>query len=292
MNSNPKSVFSKALNDLNYPKVTIVTPSYNQGAFLENTILSVLNQDYSNIEYIIIDGGSTDGSVDIIKKYEDKLQYWISEHDNGQCHAINKGFERASGQVFNWVNSDDILMPSAVKIAVNYMVNNPDIGMVYGDRIVVDGKGNFLDLIQLPSFSERWMMYNWYIPQETVFFRRRFWLEVGGLNVKLHYYLDYDLWVRLNKVTQLYHIPFVMGAYRKHPSAKTFLCSNSLKVESRKELAGVIHRHFFRRRRKIKKKFYKKYSSLKLQFEKNSWSRKDEIDNILRILENDQKGMK
>jgi len=115
-----------------YPLVTIVTPSYNQADYLERTILSVLNQDYPRIEYIVIDGGSTDASIDIIKKYEDRIAFWISEPDNGQSHAINKGFKHATGEIFNWLNSDDVLMPSATTIAVHYLTTYPQYGMVYG----------------------------------------------------------------------------------------------------------------------------------------------------------------
>lgn len=266
------------------PKVTVVTPSYNQAEYLENTILSVLNQDYPNIEYVIIDGGSTDGSVDIIKRYQDRLAYWISEPDSGQSNAINKGFKHATGEIFNWLNSDDILMPSAVKIAVHYLLNKPEIGMVYGDRIIIDKKGNFLSLVEVPSFNAKSMMYNWTIPQETAFFRREHWFDVGGLDIGINYYLDYDLWCRLNKVTQIYHIPFVLGAYRTHDLAKTFQCRTFRKKESKEEKAKVVSRHFSRKVKRFEKKFYEKYNPLRLHFERESTSRRHEIDSILKII--------
>lgn len=180
------------------PKVSIITPSYNQGKFIEETILSVLNQDYANIGYIIIDGGSTDNTIDIIKKYQHRLAYWISEPDNGQSNVINKGFQRANGQIFNWLNSDDILVPLSVKIAVDYLVKNADVGMIYGDRIIIDHKGNFLSHIRFSSFRKFEMIYNQQIPEETAFFRRYVWSKVGGLDETLHYCMDYDLWCKFN----------------------------------------------------------------------------------------------
>lgn len=273
--------------DKDLPRVTIVTPSFNQGKYLEATILSVLNQDYPNIEYIVIDGGSTDGSVDVIKRYQDRLAYWITEPDRGQSHAINKGFEHATGQIFNWLNSDDLLMPSAVKIAVHYLMKKTDVGMVYGDRIIIDIKGNFLDLIQSPSFNPKAMQYNLKIPQETVFFRRRFWDELKGVDEALNYSMDYDLWIRLNKVTRIYHIPFVLGAYRTHPSAKSTKGYNHQGLLGRKELDKVMFHHFSKRRNKIMIKVHKKLNLWLLNYEKKSNSRKNEIDDILKILNQD-----
>lgn len=269
------------------PKVTIVTPSFNQGKYLEATILSVLNQDYPNIEYIVIDGGSTDGSVDVIKRYQDRLAYWISEPDRGQSHAINKGFERASGQIFNWLNSDDLLMPSAVKIAVHYLIEKPDVGMVYGDRTIIDGKGNFLRLLELPSFNPKTLLYNLKIPQETAFIRRRCWFEVGGVDEKLTYCMDYDLWIKLNKVTRVYHIPFVLGVYRTHSAAKSTTSYVSHGLLGRKELDEVMFRHFSKRRNKIKLKIHKKLDLLLLNREKKCQSRMSEVDHILKIMNSD-----
>ncbi len=265
------------------PKVTIVTPSYNQATYLENTILSVLNQDYSNTEYIIIDGGSIDGSADIIKKYQDRLAYWVSEPDNGQSHAINKGFERATGQIFNWLNSDDLLMPSAVRIAVHYLTKNPDIGMVYGDRIFIDAKGNFLRLAERPPFNPKLMLYNLKIPQETVFFRRQHWIEVNGVDEALHYCMDYDLWIKFNKITKIYHIPFVLGAYRSHESAKSITGYNQGEL-GQKELDDVMFRHFSKKCGKMMSKLYKKYYLYQLRVVKKSKSRSTEKKSILRLI--------
>lgn len=213
------------------PLVTIVTPSYNQARYLERTILSVLNQDYPNLEYIVIDGGSTDGSVDIIKKYEHKISYWVSEPDRGQSHAINKGFQKATGQIFNWLNSDDILMPSATTIAVHYLVNNPEYGLVYGDRLVIDEKDQVLACVELPSFSRFFYKFNPWLPQETCFFRRELWSKVNGLDETLHYCMDANLWLRFLQYTTFLHIPFFTGAWRQHATAKSYCCFGPNAIE-------------------------------------------------------------
>lgn len=205
------------------PLVTIVTPSYNQADFLERTILSVLNQDYPNIEYIVIDGGSTDGSVEIIKKYQDKIAFWISEPDSGQSQAINKGFKRATGEIFNWLNSDDLLMPSATTIAVHYLNKHPELGMVYGDRLIVDENDNCLACVELPSFRRCFYQFGRFLPQETGFFRREMWNQAKGLDEDLHISMDRDLWLKFMKIGKIYHIPFIMGSWRQHASAKSYL---------------------------------------------------------------------
>lgn len=266
------------------PKVTIVTPSFNQAAYLEQTIMSVLNQDYPNIEYIVIDGGSTDSSVDIIKKFQDKLAYWISEADNGQSCAINKGFEHATGQIFNWLNSDDLLMPSAVRIAVHYLMENPDIGMVYGDRITVDEGGNFLSLTQVPSYNAGVFRHHLRIPQETTFFRSELWSQVDGVDEELKFCIDYDLFVKLSKITKFYHIPFVLGAYRKHPLSKTVIYSHTLKMAGKEEISKVYRKHYLKDRSKLKVKFCKKLNNVRLYFETRSKSSKREVGKILKII--------
>lgn len=203
------------------PKVTIVTPSYNQADFLEETMLSVLNQTYPNIEYIVVDGGSTDGSVDIIKKYENRLAWWVSETDNGQSDAINKGFSHATGEIYNWLNSDDILYPEAVSVAVHFMQKYPQYELVYGDRVVIDNKGRILDVFEPVSVSKRMAGFALRIPQETTFFTSRIWHKVGGLNTELHFVMDSDLWHRFLEETRFFHIPVFMGAYRNHEESKS-----------------------------------------------------------------------
>jgi len=209
---------------MKFPLVTIVTPSYNQAKFLEATILSVLNQDYKNIEYIIIDGGSTDGSVDIIKKYEPKLAFWKSESDKGQSHAINKGFLQAKGQIFNWLNSDDILMPSAVSIAIRYLLQNPLIGMVFGDRVVINRKNQIIRIEEYPTFSKNCFRIDPCLAQETSFFRKELWEKSEGLDESLHFSMDTDLWFKfLRQKSIIYHIPFILGVWREHGLSKSFL---------------------------------------------------------------------
>ncbi|MHC4950877.1 MAG: glycosyltransferase family 2 protein [Planctomycetota bacterium] len=260
------------------PKISIVTPSYNQARFLEATIQSVLAQDYPNIEYIVIDGGSTDGSVDIIKKYADKISYWVSEPDRGQSHAINKGFAKATGDIFYWINSDDLMTPSAVKIAMAYLLSNSDIGMLFGDRVTVDAKGNVLSVMELPSFSKKWMKYNLNIPQETAFFRRELFYKVDGLDENLHNCMDFDLWIRFNKIGNLYHIPFILGMYKAHQDTKS-----GDRTKMRAEIKEVICRHFGNERKKIMKKLYAKCTAVRLFFEKISKKRRRDQKELVRL---------
>lgn len=204
------------------PLVSIITPSYNQARFLEETMLSVLEQDYPNIEYIVIDGGSTDGSLEIIHKYADRLAYWQSRKDKGQTDAINQGFARARGEILAWLNSDDILYPGAVSAAVRQLQINPDIGMVYGncDWINAEGKviGKFpaaqTDLIKLRRGHV-------HIPQQTAFFWAALWREVGPLDESFYFAMDYDLWTRLAAQAPLLYVPELWAAFRLHEGAKS-----------------------------------------------------------------------
>jgi glycosyltransferase involved in cell wall biosynthesis len=204
-----------------FPKVSIVTPSYNQADFLEETLLSVLNQNYPNLEYIVVDGGSTDGSIDIIKKYEDRLAWWVSEPDNGQSDAINKGFAKATGEVFNWVNSDDLLCPGAIRMAVHFLQKHPDCELVFGDRLVIDGASTVIEAYEAPSYSRWFPPLLAKLPQEAAFFTAHLWNKVGGLDTSLDYVMDTDLWYRFLEYTRFFHIPMYLGMYRKHVQSKS-----------------------------------------------------------------------
>ena len=206
--------------------VSIVTPSYNQAQFLEETILSVLNQDYPNIEHIIIDGGSTDGSVDIIRKYENRLAYWVSEPDEGQSHAINKGFAKAHGEIFAWLNSDDTYLPGAVRSAVQFLMEHPDVAVVYGDANDIDDNGELIKRRRAEEFNLNRLYERNFIPQPTAFFRRAAFEEVGGLDINFHYRMDRDLWIKMAlKKFKMRNIPYAIANMRIYPDIKTMSTS-------------------------------------------------------------------
>jgi glycosyltransferase involved in cell wall biosynthesis len=206
------------------PLVSIITPSFNQAHFLEETIKSVLGQTYPHIEYIILDGGSTDGSVDVIKKYEDKLGYWESGKDKGQTDAINKGFAKAKGDILAWLNSDDTYAsPNVVADAVNFLVANPAVAMVYADCNFIDEQGKVIG-----KFASRQTDYTKlrrgfvHIPQQTMFFRAKYWKQLGPLDPSFYFAMDYDLWVRIAKHAPIQYLPGKTWAnFRMHTSSKT-----------------------------------------------------------------------
>jgi glycosyltransferase involved in cell wall biosynthesis len=182
------------------PKVSIITPSYNQGRYIEATIRSVLAQDYPNIEYIIIDGGSKDDSVEIIRRYADRMAYWVSEKDKGHADALNKGFGRARGEILAWLNSDDTYYPGAVSEAVAYLQAHPKVGMVYADANLTDHSGTVVGKFAARQTSYRAMLRgSVHIPQATTFFRADVWRQVGPLDLSLFFSFDYDLWVKIAK---------------------------------------------------------------------------------------------
>jgi glycosyltransferase involved in cell wall biosynthesis len=209
------------------PLVSIVTPSFNQAYYLEETILSVLNQDYPKIEYIIVDGGSSDGSQEIIRKYESELAYWISEIDTGQTEAINKGFSIANGEIFAWLNSDDTYLPGAVSEAVDFLNTNSAVGMVYGKAYYVDEMGNRVALYPAGPTNYRGLRRGINtIPQQTMFFRKILWDMVGLLDPSFYYAMDYDLWTRISSVTPIAFHDAFMANFRLHGASKSIMEAN------------------------------------------------------------------
>jgi len=205
------------------PRVSIITPSFNQGRFIEETIRSVLLQGYPNLEYIIIDGGSTDDSLEIIRKYERWLSYFVSEKDAGQAHAINKGFSHSTGEFFAWLNSDDIYHKGTVLEAADYLINHPSCDLVYGGVDVVDQDGCFLRQDEALPFSlERFLNDN-LIAQPSAFFTKSGFDRVGGIDESLHFCMDYDLWLRLATLGSCKSIGKSWSRFRLHPTSKTTL---------------------------------------------------------------------
>ena len=203
--------------------VTIITPSYNQGKFLGETIHSVLEQDYPAIEYMVIDGASKDNSVEVIRSFEKKLAYWISEPDKGQTDAINKGFARAKGEILAWINSDDTYNPGAVREALTYLREHPGVGVVYSDLNFIDENSKVIGKFPAAQTDLKRLRNGYvHIPQPAAFFRADFWKQVGPLDPSFFFAMDYDLWVRLAAVTKLQYLPGPVWAnFRMHLDAKT-----------------------------------------------------------------------
>jgi glycosyltransferase involved in cell wall biosynthesis len=205
------------------PILSIITPSFNQAKFLRRTIESVLSQTMSSFEYIIIDGGSSDGSQDVIRDYEDRLVYWESNPDKGQTDAINKGFAHAQGKYLAWINSDDVYHPGAFDEAVSYLEAHPDVGMVYGDCTFINAQDQVIG--QFPAAQtdyQRLRRGYVHIPQQASFFRADLWREVGPLDPSFFFAMDYDLWVRLAEKAPLVYLPgHSWASFRLHGEAKT-----------------------------------------------------------------------
>jgi glycosyltransferase involved in cell wall biosynthesis len=203
------------------PLVSIVTPSYNQGSFLKRTIDSVLNQDYPNIEYIVMDGGSEDGSLDILKSYKDSFE-WISEPDRGQTHAINKGFARARGTILGYLNSDDILYPGAVSTVLEQFQENPEVDLLYGKADYIDEEDKKTGMYNTDVYSFERNMFDCCICQPASFWRKRVADIVGKFDESLHYAMDYDYWLRMDRAGgRILHIPDVLAASRRYEGTKT-----------------------------------------------------------------------
>jgi glycosyltransferase involved in cell wall biosynthesis len=197
----PLPIPDKLQNGQSWPLVTVVTPSYNQAQFLEATIRSVLLQGYTNLEYIVIDGGSSDSSRDIISRYADHLDFWVSENDRGQSHAINKGLARAKGSILGWLNSDDVLLPGAISRVVAAFQEHPDADVVYGHLERIDAQGQRVGTPNLPKdrvvYDKTLALDESVVNQAGCFWRRSMMEKVGLLNEGLHYCMDYEYWTRI-----------------------------------------------------------------------------------------------
>ncbi|MEO6847698.1 MAG: glycosyltransferase family 2 protein [Chthoniobacterales bacterium] len=201
------------------PKISVITPSYNQASFLEQTILSVLGQGYKNLEYIIMDGGSTDNSAEVIKRYERQLAYWVSEKDSGQSDAINKGFARATGDILCWLNSDDFFLPGILhEVAKNF--ENFD-GFIYGDCISFSDTGVRCLVNRPPAYDRELLGILDYIVQPSTFWARTLWEKTGILNQNLHYAFDWDWFLRASEFGDLRKCNTIFSAYRFHDAHKS-----------------------------------------------------------------------
>ncbi|MEP7134747.1 MAG: glycosyltransferase family 2 protein [Chloroflexota bacterium] len=227
-----------------------MTPSYNQAKYIEQTIRSVLEQDYPHIEYLVVDGASTDDSVEIIKKYslESKtleldsllsdnrkhtlsgtrvsglqsrlIDWWVSEKDSGQGEAINKGLARAKGEILAWLNSDDYYLPGTLSTVAKVFEDNPDTVMIYGDMLAVDEHGRTINILTYKQLSLQDLLCFQIIGQPSVFFRREVLEQTGGLDTTFHFLLDHHLWIRIAQQGKILHIPQTWSAARYHAEAK------------------------------------------------------------------------
>lgn len=201
-----------------YPKISIITPSYNQGKFLEETILSVLDQDYPNIEYIVIDGGSNDESVDVIRKYESRIHHWVSEKDRGQSHAVNKGMEHVTGEIIGWINSDDVYLPGAFRKVARAFSKNRDAILVHGDRILIDEFSGVSGWVHNPPFEPMKTGFN--VCSETAFWRAE---PTRGERIKeeLRFAMDLEFFSRLYQKGPFVKLDEFIGCFRCYPDNKS-----------------------------------------------------------------------
>jgi glycosyltransferase involved in cell wall biosynthesis len=227
------------------PRISIITPSFNQGQFLERTIVSVLEQNYSDIEYIVIDGGSTDASVRIIKKYEKYIDFWVSERDKGQSHAINKGFRMSTGEYVGWLNSDDELhqytLEKVSEAIMSDRASRREAVLYFGILEIVDAVGNHM---KMEPFNEELSFESLLYSkaqclQPGSFYERGTLAAVGFLNENLHFCMDWDLWLRLLKVGVAHFVPHVLAKLRMHPSSK----SSNVSTNHVKESFWVFRSH-------------------------------------------------
>ncbi len=219
----PNFYYKKNKENLdNLPWISIVTPSFNQAHFIEDTIKSVLQQDYSKLEYIIQDGNSQDNTSKIVKKYSNYLQF-NSEPDRGQSNAINKGFANTTGEIMAWLNSDDLLLPGTLFYVAEYFNHHPEVDVIYGHRIIINEHNQEIGRWVLPAHDNHMLQWADYVPQETMFWRRKLWEQVGGyVDESFKFAIDWDLILRFHKINAIFRrLPRFLGAFRVYKQQKT-----------------------------------------------------------------------
>jgi glycosyltransferase involved in cell wall biosynthesis len=206
---------------MDYPKISVVTPSYNQAEFLEATMDSIHGPGYPNLEHIVMDGGSTDGSVDIIKRYEDKLAFWVSEPDGGQTNALASGFDRATGDILCWLNSDDLFEPTTLFEVAQYFNDHADADFVYGDSVWIDIAGEVIKPKREHGFNKFiWLFDHDFIPQPSAFWRHDLYRDAGGMDRSFDLAMDGDLWMRFAERTHPRHVARTWSRMRFYPGQK------------------------------------------------------------------------
>lgn len=224
-------------------KISLVTPSYNQAAFLPFTIDSVLCQRYPGLEYIIIDGGSSDASVDVIRQNEQHLAYWVSEPDRGQSDAINKGWKRARGDILGYLNSDDLLLPGSLERVAAFFESHADVDFIYGNAIIIDETGRTTGRLDGQPFDlRRLLLREITIPQPAMFFRRCVLDDTGYLDEEFHYTMDFDFWLKTAIHHAIEYVPFDLAAMRLHDGAKTVSRKDLFYRDELEILAGFLSR--------------------------------------------------
>jgi glycosyltransferase involved in cell wall biosynthesis len=221
------------------PKVSVVTPCFQAARFIRETVESVLGQDYPNLEYIVMDGGSTDGTVEILEGYHGDLEF-VSAPDGGQADAINRGFRKSTGEIFAWLNADDTYLPGAIRAAVGGLAAHPEAGAVYGEAFHIDANGGRIGPYPTEDFDWRRLNETCYICQPACFLRRRAFEQAGMLNPALQFALDYDLWIRLGKITPLVRIAGALANSRMHRENKTL----GSRRRAYREAVAVVKQHF------------------------------------------------
>jgi carbamoyltransferase len=221
------------------PSISIVTPSLDHGAYIENTILSIVGQDYPRLEYVVMDGGSSDGTAEILERHRNRLHHFESGPDQGQASAINRGFGYTSGEIMGWLNSDDLLLPGSLAYVAGTFAKHPEIDLVYGHRVLIDEQGRDIGLWVTPPHTVDTLRWFDYLPQETVFWRRGLWERAGGIDESFGVAFDWDLFLRFQeRGARIRRLSRFLGGFRLHPKQRTRVHHDA----AQEELAAIRER--------------------------------------------------